>query len=88
MCRLIAVWTIEISKIYIVTALLTRLTGWPRHKENGEFGSYFFQTWETRNFVWTVYLHTVSVYSCVIFIWDMKQTGVGEGCNFEVIIFH
>ena len=42
----------------------------------------------TRNFVWTVYLHTVSVYSCVIFIWDMKQTGVGEGCNFEVIIFH
>ena len=34
-----------------------------------------------------VYLLTVSVYSCIIFIWDVKQTDVGEGCNFEVIIF-
>ena len=34
-----------------------------------------------------VYLLTVSVYSCIIFIWDMKQTDVGEGCNFEVITF-
>ena len=33
-----------------------------------------------------VYLLTVSVYSCIIFIWDVKQTDVGEGCNFEVII--
>ena len=34
-----------------------------------------------------VYLLSVSVYSCIIFIWDMKQTYVGEGCNFEVIAF-
>ena len=34
-----------------------------------------------------VYLLSVSVYSCIIFIWDMKQTDVGEGCNFEVITF-
>ena len=34
-----------------------------------------------------VYLLSVSVYSCIIFIWDMKQTNVGEGCYFEVITF-
>ena len=37
-----------------------------------------------------VYFLSVSVYSCIIFIWDMKQTDVGgggEGCNFEVITF-
>ena len=36
-----------------------------------------------------MYLLSVSVYSCIIFIWDMKQTDVGgtEGCNFEVIAF-
>ena len=36
-----------------------------------------------------MYLLSVSVYSCIIFIWDMKQTDVGgaEGCNFEVITF-
>ena len=34
-----------------------------------------------------VYLLSVSVYSCIIFIWDMKQTDVGEGYNFEVITF-
>ena len=28
-----------------------------------------------------------SEYSYIIFIWDMKQTEVGEGCNFEVITF-
>ena len=33
-----------------------------------------------------VYLLFVSVYSCIIFIWDMKQTDWGE-CNFEVITF-
>ena len=33
-----------------------------------------------------VHLLLVSVYSCIIFIWDMKQTDVG-GCNFEVITF-
>ena len=34
-----------------------------------------------------VYLLSVSVYSYIIFIWDMKQTD-GEGvCNFEVITF-
>ena len=33
-----------------------------------------------------VYLLSVSVYSCIIFIWDMKQTDVGM-CNFEVITF-
>ena len=33
-----------------------------------------------------VYLLSVSVYSCIIFIWDMKQTDVGV-CNFEVITF-
>ena len=32
-------------------------------------------------------LLSVSVYSCVIFIWEMKQTDVEEGCNFEVITF-
>ena len=34
-----------------------------------------------------VYLLSVSVFSCIIFIWDIKQTDVGEGCNFEVITF-
>ena len=36
-----------------------------------------------------LHLLSVSVYSCVIFIWDMKQTegGHAEGCNFEVITF-
>ena len=37
-----------------------------------------------------MYLLSVSVYSCIIFIGDMKQTDVGggaEGCNFEVITF-
>ena len=33
-----------------------------------------------------VYLLSVLVYSCIIFMWDMKQTDVG-GCNFEVITF-
>ena len=33
-----------------------------------------------------VYLLSVSVYSCIIFIGDMKQIDVG-GCNFEVITF-
>ena len=36
-----------------------------------------------------MYLLSVSVYSCIIFIWDMKQTdegGRGEVSNFEVII--
>ena len=32
-----------------------------------------------------VYVLSVSVYLYIIFIWGMKQTGVGEGCNFEVI---
>ena len=32
-------------------------------------------------------LLSVSVYSCILFILDMKQTDVGEGCNFEVITF-
>ena len=33
-----------------------------------------------------MYLLSVSVYSCMIFIWDMKQTDVGgtEGCNFKI----
>ena len=34
-----------------------------------------------------VYVFSVSVYLCIIFIWDMKLTGVGEECNFEVITF-
>ena len=34
-----------------------------------------------------VYLLYVSVYSSIIFIWEMKQTDVGEGCTFEVITF-
>ena len=36
-----------------------------------------------------MYLLSVSVYSCIIFIGDMKQTDVGgaEGCNLEVITF-
>ena len=36
-----------------------------------------------------MYLLSVSVYSCMILIWDMKQTDVGgaEGSNFEVITF-
>ena len=36
-----------------------------------------------------MYLLSVSVYSCIIFIWDVKQTDVGgaQGCNFEVITF-
>ena len=34
-----------------------------------------------------VYLLFVSVYSCIIFIWDMKQTDVGVECNLEVITF-
>ena len=33
-----------------------------------------------------VYLLFVSVYLCIIFIWEMKQD-VGEGCNFEVATF-
>ena len=35
------------------------------------------------------YLLSVSVYTCIIFIWDMKQTDVGgaKGCDFEVITF-
>ena len=33
-----------------------------------------------------LYLLSVSVYSCIIFIWDMKQTDV-EGCNFEISTF-
>ena len=33
-----------------------------------------------------LYLLSVSVYSCIIFIWGMKQTNIG-GCNFEVITF-
>ena len=32
-----------------------------------------------------VYLLSVSVYSCIIFIWDIKQTC--GGCNFKVITF-
>ena len=32
-----------------------------------------------------VYFLSVSVYSYIIFIWDMKQTE--GGCNFEVITF-
>ena len=34
-------------------------------------------------------LLSVSVYSYIIFIWDMKQTDVGgaEGFNYEVITF-
>ena len=32
-----------------------------------------------------VYLLSVSVYSCIIFIWNMKQTDVGRGVIFEVI---
>ena len=34
-----------------------------------------------------VYLLSVSVYSYIIFILDMKQTDGGGGCNFEVITF-
>ena len=34
-----------------------------------------------------VYLLYVSVYSSIIFIWEMKQTDLGEGCTFEVITF-
>ena len=34
-----------------------------------------------------VYLLSVSVYSCIIFIWGMKQTDLRGGCNFEVITF-
>ena len=34
-----------------------------------------------------VYLFSVTVYSCIIFIWDIKQTDVGEGCDFGVITF-
>ena len=34
-----------------------------------------------------VYLLSVLVYSCIIFIWGIKQTNVGGGCNFEVITF-
>ena len=32
-----------------------------------------------------VYLLSVSIYSCIIFIWDIKQTC--GGCNFKVITF-
>ena len=37
-----------------------------------------------------MYLLSVLVYSCMIFISDIKQTDVGgaEGCNFEVITFN
>ena len=34
-----------------------------------------------------VYLFSVSVYSCIIFILDVKQTDMGEECNFEVNYF-
>ena len=34
-----------------------------------------------------VYLLSVSVYSYIIFIGDMKQTDMGKGCHFEVITF-
>ena len=34
-----------------------------------------------------VYLLSVSVYACIIFIWDVKQTDVGRGAIFEVITF-
>ena len=35
-------------------------------------------------------LLSVLVYSCIMFIWDIKQTDIGgaEGCNFEVITFN
>ena len=35
-----------------------------------------------------VYLLSLLVFSCMIFIWEKKQTDVGEGCNFEVITFN
>ena len=34
-----------------------------------------------------VYLLSIAVYSCIIFIRAMKQTDVGKGCNCEVITF-
>ena len=36
----------------------------------------------------SMYVLSVSVSLCIIFIWDMKQTGVGQRCNFEVITFN
>ena len=36
--------------------------------------------------IFPVYLLSVSVYLCIIFIWDMKNW-CGEGCNFEIITF-
>ena len=33
-----------------------------------------------------VYLLFVSVYSCIILIWDTKQTDVRGGCNFGLLL--
>ena len=37
--------------------------------------------------IFPVYLLSVSVYLCVIFIWDMKKQMWGGGCSFEIITF-
>ena len=45
-------------------------SGWPRHRDNREFGSYFFQTGKTQNFVVTqgkFLVHRENIFDCIYY---------------------
>ena len=38
----------KVWNLFLIEEKMTVITGWPRHRENREFGSYFFQTGKTQ----------------------------------------